>query len=52
MKLHGFVSFDRELVVVNWDCLLVNRSVQVVSCVLRWSPVQPVTHVQKRAERT
>ena len=35
MKLNGSVPLDRELVVMNWDCLLINRRVQIISRVLQ-----------------
>ena len=47
MKLHGSVSFDCELVIVDWDCLLVDRGVQVVPRVLQRFLVQSTESVRK-----
>ena len=51
MDFDGFVSFDRELVIMDWDCLLTNRGVQVVSCVLWGFPVHSAGRVWE-TERT
>ena len=45
MNLDDFVSLDRELVLMDWDRLLINRGVQVVSCVLWRFPIHSAERV-------
>ena len=47
MNLDGFVSFDCELVIMDWDRLLINRGVQVVSYVLQRLPVYSTERVRE-----
>jgi len=47
MKLNGLVPFDREFVVMNWDCHLINRGVQVITRMLQQIPVQSIEPVRK-----
>ena len=47
MELNSLVPFDCEFVVMNWDCLLTNRGVQVIPRVLQQIPIQSTERVQK-----
>lgn len=46
MELNGLAPFDREFVVMNWDCLLINRGVQIIPHMLQHIPVQSTEGVR------